>query len=192
MSVNDRKYSFFETPPHYIAALISEVNIFGYVFEPCVGDGAIADALRTLPSVRYVVTNDIDHKRSARNHEDARNIDTWADHDYKFDWAVTNPPFSDELVILENALATVPNVAFLARLSFLEPTKDREYLLGENPPQQIIVLPRYSFRLNDAGKRQTDNVTCCWLVWTADKQYKQTAIWGRGKSEAHAVLKGLV
>jgi hypothetical protein len=34
-----------------------------------------------------------------------------------------------------------------------------------NPPTNLIILPRYSFRLNDKGKRQTDNVTCCWIVW---------------------------
>src|SRR5690348_14373268 len=66
------EYDAYMTPPHYIAALLSEVNIFGSVCEPCVGDGAIADALRTLPSVRRVATNDIDKKRKADSHFDAR------------------------------------------------------------------------------------------------------------------------
>lgn len=181
---------FYETPPHYIAALIGEVAIYGHVFEPCVGDKAIADALDNLGAVRTVVTNDIDHKRKARNHEDARKPGTFEQGDYTFDWIVTNPPFSDELLILENALDVCPNVAFLARLSFLEPTEDRSHLLESNPPKRIIVLPRYSFRLNDDGKRQTDNVTCCWMVWGNNVE-PGVAVWGRGKSESYALIRDL-
>ena len=189
MSAHDRQYQFFETPPHYIAALFSEVNIFGRVYEPCVGEGAIADALRTLPSVRKVYTNDIDWKRKADTHVDARLI---APFSPAFDWHVTNPPFSDELEILQNSLAQCPNVAFLARLSFLEPTEDREEFLSEKPPNQIIVLPRYSFRPNDAGRKQTDSVTCCWLVWFEHREPRRTRIIGRGASHAEAILRGLV
>lgn len=184
-----RLLDFYETPPHYIAALLGEVNIFGRVYEPCVGDGAIADALRRLPSVRKVITNDIDKKRKADTHSDAREGYAWPK---EFDWAATNPPFSDELVILENALSATPNVAFLARLSFLEPTEDREGFLGEHPPSQIIVLPRYSFRPNDDGKKQTDSVTCAWLVWMQDRQPRRTRIVGRGRAQAEAVLGGLM
>lgn len=183
-----RTLDFYETPPHYVAALLSEVNIFGSVYEPCVGEGAIADVLRELPSVRRVITNDIDPKRKADTHHDASQSSHWFQ---TMDWIVTNPPFRDEFAILEHALDAAPNVAFLARISFLEPTEDREYLLETNPPHHIIVLPRYSFRLNDDGKKQTDNVTCVWLVWRADRIPQQTAVWGRGRSQAAAVLKGL-
>ncbi len=187
-----RELDFYETPSHYIAALLSEVNIFGRVYEPCVGEGAIAEAVRALPSVRKVYTNDIDYKRKADTHRDARLA--YAGEKGEFDWQVANPPFSDELPILENALDQSPNVAFLARLSFLEPTEDREHFLQTNPPQQVIVLPRYSFRLNDEGKKQTDSVTCAWLVWYADRlphTINPLSFWGRGRSQAAAILKGL-
>lgn len=176
----------YMTPPHYVAALLSEVNLFGRVYEPCVGDGAISEPMRRLPSVRKVLTNDLDRKRRADGHGDARGLA----YD-RVDWMVTNPPFSDELAIVENALDQVPNVAVLARLSFLEPTEGRAHTLESNPPQQVIVLPRYSFRLNDQGKKQTDNVTCCWLVWCADKTPRRMQVWSRGRSQAAAVLLGL-
>jgi len=195
MSPRDRKYQFFETPPHYIAALLSEVNIFGRVYEPCVGEGAISEALRKVPAVRRVHTNDIDKKRKADTALDACLSRTWIDFTVHGpgtpDWAVTNPPFSDELPILIEALDHAKNVAFLARLSFLEPTEDREGFLGENPPNQIIVLPRYSFRLNDDGKRQTDSVTCCWLVWYADQQIRGIQSWGRARAQAFATIAGI-
>ena len=183
-----RELDFYETPPHYIAALLGEVNIWGRVYEPCVGEGAIADALRTLPAIGHVTTNDIDKKRTADRHEDARTPKAWVD---LFDWVVTNPPFSDELEILDHALSVCGNVAFLARLSFLEPTEEREYFLEQHAPDQVIVLPRYSFRPNDAGKRQTDSVTCAWLVWFQDHAPRRTAVWGRGKSQAYAAMRDL-
>lgn len=182
-----RELDFYETPPHYIAALLSEVSIHGHVYEPCVGEGAIADALRALPAVRRVYTNDIDKKRKADTHYDS----TIELPVINFDWAVTNPPFSDELEIIEMTQPNVHNMAFLARLSFLEPTEDREYFLDSNRPTQIIVLPRYSFRLNDEGKRQTDNVTCAWLVWHADKQNRGISFWSRARAQAAAILQGL-
>lgn len=183
-----RELDFYETPPHYIAALFNEVNIFGKVYEPCVGESAIADALRALPSVRKVITNDIDRKRKADLHVDARLSAAWTGN---FDFVVTNPPFSDEQEILEQALDACANVAMLARLSFLEPTEDRSHLLESNPPQQVIVLPRYSFRLNDDGKRQTDNVTCAWLVWRSDHIPQSLAVYGRGRSQTAAIIRGL-
>jgi hypothetical protein len=186
-----RELDFYETPPHYIAALLGEVNVFGTVFEPCVGEGAIADALRKVPAVGRICTNDIDQEWVADTHVDAREVDAWLGWIKPFDWVVTNPPFSDELPILEQALDYAPNVAFLARLSFLEPTEEREYFLEQHAPDQIIVLPRYSFRPNDAGKRQTDSVTCAWLVWYADHAPRRTAVWGRGKSQACAALREL-
>lgn len=178
----------YETPSHYIAALLGEVNIYGHVFESCSGDGAIARAVERIPSVRSVATNDIDKTRKADTHRDARLDECWG---IKADWAITNPPFSDELAILEQAIAHVPNVAFLARLSFLEPTEDREHLLESRPPTRVIVLPRYSFRTNDEGKRQTDNVTCCWMVWGGGC-HPGVSVWGRGKSGAYAVMRDLI
>ena len=177
---------FYATPPHYIAALFGEVNLWGKVIEPCCGDGAIVEALRTRTAIRKVVANDIDTGYDADLHFDARL--PWPGH---YDWAVTNPPFCDELPILEQAFDAADNVAFLARLSFLEPTEDREYLLESRRPTQIIVLPRYSFRPNDQGKRATDSMTCCWLVWHADREQRGLSVWGRPRSMAYAVMEGL-
>lgn len=184
-----RPLDFYETPRHYVAALIGEVNLYGRVYEPCVGAGHISEALRLVTPISKIYTNDIDEDRVADYHEDARTEAAWDIP--RLDWAVTNPPFSDELPILEQALVAAPNVAFLARISFLEPTEDREHFLESNPPTQVIYLPRYSFRPNDEGKKATDSVTCCWLVWHSDKQPRRVSVWSRGKSTAYATVRGL-
>jgi predicted RNA methylase len=164
----------YETPPHYVEpllALIAPALNGAVVYEPCVGQGHISCILAKF-GPRQVLTNDIDPHCDALMHEDARETVAWGcpvNDTVKLDWTITNPPFKDELAILELALVASRNVAFLARLSFLEPTVSRAAFWAAHPPTDVIVLPRYSFRLNDQGKRQTDSVTCCWLVWRAGR-----------------------
>lgn len=151
----------YETPPHYIEALLDVIGpVQGVVYEPCVGTGCISRALTDA----VVFTNDIDPAIEADTHFDAaEDGEAWGTLGY--DWIITNPPFKQELAILQQALRWGRQVAFLARLSFLEPTVEREPFWQDHPPTGLIVLPRYSFRNNDAGERATDSVTCCWLVW---------------------------
>lgn len=168
----------YETPPHYVAPLLETIGpLTGLtIYEPCVGQGHIARYLTPEAcGCRYLCTNDLDEACAATIHQDARTERAWPAYSadpveaWRLDWTITNPPFSDELVILEHALVNSDNVAFLARLSFLEPTQSREAFWGAHPPTGLIVLPRYSFRKNDQGKRQTDSVTCCWLLFEAGK-----------------------
>jgi hypothetical protein len=184
-----RELDFYETPKHYTAALLNEVNVFGRVYESCVGDRAIADMLERVPSVRRVYTNDIDKKRDADTHYDARTFQP--EYPQPFDWSITNLPFVDAFDIITNNLPLAKHHAYLVRLSFLEPTEERADLLENNPPNQIIVLPRHSFRNNDAGKKATDNVTCCWLVWHGDDEPRRIAVYGRAKSKTIELIRSL-
>lgn len=167
-----RRLDQYETPPHYVAPLLTHIgSLEGLtLYEPCVGAGHIAQLLH---GYQYLCTNDIDRDREATIHQDARTEAAWPCYDpadpWQIDWTITNPPFSDALAILQHALVSSHNVAFLARLSFLEPTESRGAFWAKHPPTGVIVLPRYSFRKNDQGKRQTDSVTCCWVIWEAGK-----------------------
>jgi hypothetical protein len=154
----------YETPPHYVEPLLQLIGPLDglRVYEPCVGRGHIS---RYLTAAQELRTNDIDPACEADTHYDARLWEAWHEEAEPWDWTITNPPFSDELLIVNRAIESSKNVAFLARLSFLEPTRSRAIFWDVYPPSQLIVLPRYSFRLNDEGKRQTDNVTCIWIVW---------------------------
>ena len=160
-----RKFDFYETPPHYLKALRDVIGeIDGNAYEPCVGKGNI---VQFFDGADWT-TNDLDPKRDANTHHDASDGagDAWGR--LGIDWCITNPPFSQELPILVNALRWSRNVAFLGRLSFLEPTEDRFPFWQEWAKRcTVIVLPRYSFRLNDQGKKQTDSMTCAWFVWWA-------------------------
>ena len=154
----------YDTPPHYVEALLREMRdqlVLAegtYSFEPCNGRGAIS---RLLPA--YVLTNDINPRMKADFHFDATRQQEWRrmtrERGKPF-WTITNPPFKHIIPILRCALAYSHNVAMLFRLSFLEPTKDRVELLQDHPPDRLIVLPRYRFK--GTG---TDSVTCAWGIW---------------------------
>lgn len=169
-----RKHDFYETPPHYLEALQEYIGIEAdqSVFEPCVGEGMIADWLLGPMGVDKVHTNDLDWDRKANYHFDAANVGNWD----TFDWGVTNPPFDKINEITSAGLVSCTNYVTLARLSFLEPTIDRRELFKQYPPDMLIVLPRYSFRLNDDGKPATDSVTCAWIGWGPDVP-QITTVW---------------
>lgn len=170
-----RAHDFYETPPHYLEALLEYVTIptLTTVFEPCVGEGAISQYLLDHFETVKLFTNDIDRKRKADMHFDATNESKWGD----WEWSITNPPFNQMEPIVRNMLQHSDNTLVLARLSFLEPTAIRRKLYEDfGDPDMLIVLPRYSFRLNDKGKRATDSVTCCWLGWGPDVP-KVTTVW---------------
>lgn len=158
-----RELDAYFTPDDASQVMVDRVNPYGCVFEPCVGDGHIARMLGCRAT--RVLTNDLDPKRSAMTHFDARDARAWRgfvkEHG-PIDWVVSNPPFKDAVRIVQNAcqFARV-GVVMLLRLSFLEPCEDRGEWLERNPPTTQIVVPRISF----TGDGRTDSVTCAWFVW---------------------------
>jgi hypothetical protein len=126
------------------------------IAEPCVGTG---DLIRGRSDVRW--TNDVDPRHDAMFRLDASSPAAWSEFP-PVPWVVTNPPFNVAHQILACALAHASEgVAFLLRLSFLEPADSRGEFLARHPPTRLIVLPRISF----TGDGKTDSVTCAWMVW---------------------------
>lgn len=159
---------------------------------PCVGDGAILRVLRQdePEPPRTYITNDLDPARVADHHFDARDPMLWSkrfvpqgiytdkidEQHFKLvleeqglveiDWVVDNPPFSAAYQILLAARKFVTQgVALHLRLSFEEPTLEREEFITQYPPDGRLILPRYRF---DQTKKGTDSVCTAWLIWLCD------------------------
>jgi hypothetical protein len=75
-------------------------------------------------------------------------------------FAVSNPPFNRASQIAWQALEHGNFVAFLLRITFLEPTEERQWL-ARRPPTALLVLPRIDF----IGAGETDSATCAWMIW---------------------------
>lgn len=170
MTTTRHALDFYRTSEKLTNVLLENVDIQGRIFEPCAGDGAIADLFPNC------FTNDIDP-----NHETDYNIDATVPEAWsllqRFDWVVTNPPFSDASLILDNAWEnTNIGVAFLLRLSYLEPAKARrEWLLKTEDNLRYIlpVNPRPKFRLDKKG---SDSATVAWFVWLKDFSWDRLGI----------------
>lgn len=165
-----QKRDFYETPPHYLTALQRVIGVpSGRLLEPCVGRGAIVDMLKVngiwtradLASSKVKGTHRLDMRRRASWQSFSQPADVLPFRRRRFDWTITNPPFTSILAILRHALTYSRNVAMLARLSFLEPTIARRLFWTKwQANVEVIVLPRYGFT-----KPSKDTMTCCWLIW---------------------------
>lgn len=161
-------FDFYETAPWQVDALVKhlpELRIAQRVWCPTVGDSSIVKRLAHF-GVRAVVTNDIDLNRAADYHLNATDTRAWttmlAAHE-RPDWIVDNLPFNVAHKIIPLALdACTEGVAFMARLSFGEPTQNRGPWLAAHPCPLQIVLERYSF----TGDGRSDSVTTAWFVWS--------------------------
>lgn len=169
-----RKNDFYETNAYAVIELLRQVPIRGVLFECCAGKGAISLPLREYFPTYPILTNDKDVSLPAGHHFDASKSENWERFVFPnetIDWTITNPPFSTAFKILVNAYDhSKLGVAFLLRLSFLEPTYQRQDWLDEHPPDKLIVLPRFSF----TGDGKTDSVTCAWMVWDKASPWSQS------------------
>lgn len=167
-------FEFYETPEPFTHWLFQEIEIYGRVFEPCVGDGAIQRATWP-PNRRIWFTNDLDSRWPADVHKDATDRTLWEAHE--FDWTVSNPPFTPALDIIEHALAfSKVGVAMHLRASIHEVLKTgkRRTWMAEHCPTGILWLPRFAYqRSRTTGKWTTDSVCACWVIWLNDPKAKQ-------------------
>lgn len=170
-------------------ALLDRVGISGIVCEPCAGAGRMSGALQESQHVSQVWTNDIDiaHYEYTDFLSDAGLPDAmvWtypiAGFQRPFSWVVTNPPFNQAINILRNSWNnTSVGVAFLLRLTFLEPAGKRSGERGawlaahEDQMTHLITLgqPRPSF----AGNDRHDSVATAWMVWQKDWSWDRLGI----------------
>lgn len=164
-----RALDFYRTPAWMTLALLARLPpLFGphgrpwRICEPCVGDGAIVDELSPDCDV---VTNDVVVRPPMLPDFllDARLASSWAHFQAarRIDVVLSNPTFEDMLEIAQHALPTACyGMALLGRVTWLEPTDDRDEWLMRNPPTRAIVLPRWNFR--GVG---SDSATCAWFLW---------------------------
>ena len=95
------------------------------------------------------------------------------------DWIVTNPPYKTgshtATDFVRHALNLGLSVAMLLRLTWLEPCADRVDILTEDPPTDVLILPRVNF----IGAPGSNPCTSAWLVWDRFKGRPTRTAWHR-------------
>lgn len=179
-------YEFYPTPRPFTRWLFRELPIGGQCAEVCCGNGAIIDAALSEPTShpQQWRTNDLDPRWAADHHLDATKPELYAAMG-DVDWNVGNPPFTQALSIIEQALAHARvGVVMHLRASIHEVLKNtdrtktgklrknpgiRRTWMAEHQPTGILWLPRFSYqRSKTTGKWTTDSVCACWVVWLKD------------------------
>jgi hypothetical protein len=140
--------------------------------EPCNGRGNISSAIEEKYDTLSMYRNDIDTTiEGLDGYEDASDPKSslWinGNRQYKYDISITNPPYNKANDIVPLVYKHCTLTAVLMRLSWLEPTKDRQEFLQLAQPHLALIgilnpRPRY-------GSSGTDNVTSSWLVWDKNK-----------------------
>lgn len=159
---------FYETASWQVDALTNNLpELSGHIFCPCVGDGSLLTRLvHNRPDLGPYTTNDLDVTKTADFHLHAGSQVLWdrlKSECSEIDWVVENPPFNEEIDILKLAWKhCIKGVAFMSRISFTEPTRERGQWLKDHPYQKRITLERYSF--TQTGR--TDSTTTDWLIWS--------------------------
>jgi hypothetical protein len=173
---------YYPTPTGLSRSLLQNVpQLPDLCFEPCAGQGAITEVLRE--SGRDVEESDILWEVGPWKHNDATDRNAWVEWAGHMDsitpnWAtITNPPFSLAAEILPLAYEYSPwGVAFLLRLTYLEPTENRSNWLieqADNLRYVIPVNPRPCFRRDKKGG---DSCTVAWMVWQKSWSWKSLGI----------------
>ena len=172
-----RQHDAYYTEQGLTLELLKYLDLTKYktILEPCVGDGHIRDVVQQKYPHLVYTTNDIDTTKDADYHYDASNINTalygetrgdlyWSKW---YDCCITNFPYNIQDAILPLVWQHVELLAFIPRLTWLEPTKTRAKFLQENAKHcryQIIYNPRPRY-----DSKGSDNVTSMFIVY--DKTY---------------------
>ena len=151
--VNDH----YNTPAYTTRSLLLHHTIEYPVLEPCAGNLAIANMLKT----DMVYTNDINPASPSATCLDYLQFnENWYD---LYQTIITNPPFNIALDIIKKAMNDVVDegeVIMLLRLNFLGSQKRHDFW-QEYPPKTIYVLSKRPKFIN--GK--SDSIEYAWFVW---------------------------
>jgi predicted RNA methylase len=161
-------YDFYPTPVKTIQTFFNNYPLFykARILEPCAGNGNFCyEIKKRYPS--YIVANEI-------REEEYPNLIDCADEVYhedflsleiedKFDYIITNPPFSLAQEIIERCFEIATEnttIIMLLRLSFLESKKRYEFW-QKHPLQGLYIL---SERPSFTGKG-TDACAYAFFIW---------------------------
>lgn len=159
------------------------------VLEPCVGTDAIWDVLE-----RYFHAADMDWCEIQKGVDFLNGLHG----NQRYDFLITNPPFSLAQEFIEKSLQIANCVVMLLPLGFYGSESRHEWWSQHEPTAQFVLSKRPMFGKNKDGRWGSDSETYAWLLWDAtgrqkrgfyhlrptEEQYKQSVAEFKSRYEA--------
>jgi hypothetical protein len=154
----------YQTPAWAIDSIREQI-VWGEnpsILEPCSGDGNITGMLILRGVARRIEWAEVTKGRDFLE----------IAYPQRFDFIITNPPFSLAREFIEKSLTIANCVVMLLRLNFLG-SQSRKELWEKHPPTAIHVLTK---RPSFTG-HGTDATDYAWFVWDTTGRQKRGMFW---------------
>jgi len=158
---NEQRVDYYPTPAWCVHRLLEACELpGGFWLEPAVGDGAIVRAVDAVRADVEWTTIDVRPEVEPDVVADfwAFGGATWSRR-HMYDVAITNPPYSQALEFVQEALKRARVVAMLLRLGWLS-SASRAPFLREATPDVYVLPDRPSF-----DGQGSDSADYAWMVW---------------------------
>lgn len=142
----------------------------GDYLEPCAGQGHLTKRIiELMPNSKVDSIDIVDRGLEGVIVADFLDYET----DKKYDYLITNPPYSLGKEFVEKGLTLMKNggkMAMFLKIQFLEGEKRRE-MYKENPPKYVYVFTKRMATFNngsevdETGKRWATTMCHGWFVW---------------------------
>lgn len=161
---------FYATDPQSVRDLLNIHKIEGvHFYEPCVGQGHIANVIKDyFPKAKVFCSDLIDRGYPQTHIRDFINDD----FDMKTDWVITNPPYSLAKEFIDKSLdISYKGVAMFLKIQFLEGQARKEWFKS-TPLKYVYVFSKRQDPWRDGeslnpktGKKWGSTMCFAWFVW---------------------------
>ena len=180
---NDRvEHDFYATNPKAVEMLLEKYSFNnGKWLEPCVGQGHIANVIKTKLNSEVLGIDIINRGYKNTIVEDFLEFQT----DEKFDNIISNPPYSLAMEFVEKGMDLLTDngqMAMFLKVQFLEGVKRKE-LFEKYPPKYIYVFRSRMATWNNGnptdkdGKRWATTMCHAWFIWEKGSKSEPIVRW---------------
>lgn len=172
---NRREKDNYPTPSWCSEVLLPEI-VWGHIpriLEPAVGDGAILNVITNAVPCQYHgidirETFEWGHGQDFLKYGD----DSISPPDQRWDFIVTNPPFSFAKEFVEKARQIANCVIMLLPMGFYGAEERHVWWEANRPTANFVLSRRPMFGKNKDGKWGTDSETYNWVIWDTTGRQK--------------------
>jgi len=185
-----QKEDFYATNPQSVRDLLDSCDFIegSHFYEPCVGQGHIAEVIKEyFPHATVVGSDLVDRGYPNTIVADFVNrslFDDGGEIPTTTDWIITNPPYKYAREFIDRSLSiATKGVAMFLKIQFLE-GQSRKAWFKKNPPKYVYVFSarqqpmRDGLEKNpDTGKEWSNTMCFAWFVWIKGFSGEPTIRW---------------